>query len=75
MLSFAAPVAPAEGLTTAGHTPQQAPGTGELSTTVQLPPPSPFLSQVDWGEAPDVGGFTGRQAELAELQRPLGTEP
>ena len=30
---------------------------------------TPFIRQVDWGEAPDVSRFTGRQSELAELRR------
>jgi WD40 repeat protein len=35
------------------------------------PPPqlSPLMSHVDWGEAPDVSGFHGREVELAQLRR------
>lgn len=70
----AASVTRGERLTAAGHNPQQALETGKQSTPAQPPQSSLLLSQVDWGEAPDVSGFTGRQAELTQVQHWLVAE-
>jgi hypothetical protein len=53
------------------------PGSTERPTAsiAALASPSPLLAQVDWGEAPDVSGFQGRQAELAQLRQWLVDEP
>ena len=39
------------------------------SVTLSTTPPAPILStaHIDWGEAPDVSSFYGRQAEAAQL--------
>ncbi|MEB3280000.1 MAG: AAA family ATPase [Lyngbya sp.] len=37
-------------------------------------PPSTFQKRWDWGEAPDVSVFYGRQTELAQLQQNIQTD-
>ncbi|MBX0328910.1 helix-turn-helix domain-containing protein [Oscillochloris sp. ZM17-4] len=48
---------------------------GQAADSATPPAPLPaHAAQVDWGDAPEILAFYGRQRELAELQRLIGAE-